>query len=172
MFLKQVYQHSKGLFTAMIIFILLQLFISYNQGMVLSPFYNYGMYSEVFTIQKNYQLFEVVQNGKRLRGQDFSPEQWDRIMLPLQYFSGINKSNDLYHTTVKRLLTKINISAKEENFISNCNYRQFEDWYTKYLEQVTKEPVSSLSIYYRTYRFSNNKLEATDSVLLLSQLCQ
>ena len=172
MFLQQVNKHSKTLLLLMVIFVIAQLFINYKRGMVISPFLSYGMYSEVMNINQSYEIFEVSQNGKRLRGQDFTPEQWDKIMLPLIYFAGINKSNQLYESDIKRLLSKLHLSSSEKNFLSACNYQQFEDWYKNYLAQITDQKTEGTTITYRTYSYQSNTLEATDKFLPLSQLCR
>ena len=52
MFLQKVYKHSKLLFLAMLGFIAGQLFINYKHGVVCSPFYHYGMYSEVMKVRQ------------------------------------------------------------------------------------------------------------------------
>lgn len=172
MFLQLVNKHSKTLLFLMVIFIIGQLFINYKRGMVITPFFHYGMYSGVINIRNSYQIFEVIQNGKRLHGQDFTPEQWDKIMLPLQYYAGTSKSNRLYETDIKRLLTKMNISSNDKNFITACNYQQFENWYKKYLSKITNQTTTSLTASYRTYLYQSNKLEATNTSLPLSQLCR
>ena len=64
MFLQQVYKYSKWFFLFMIIFIISQLYVGYKHGMVVSPFYNYGMYSEVFKIKDSYEIWEVEVNNK------------------------------------------------------------------------------------------------------------
>ena len=171
MLLQQVYKHSKWLFAVIIFFIAGQVFINYKRGVVFSPFYHYGMYSEVMNIKNSYEVLEVEQNGKVLRGQDFSPHQWDKIMLPLQYFAALGKSNSLYQSDIKRLLAKIHLAAADKNFMISCNYQQFENWYRKYLQQITKQPVTSLNIRYHIYHFTAGKLNPADSVTMLSQLC-
>ncbi len=92
----------------MIIFIAGQLFINYKHGLVASPFYHYGMYSEVMKVQAEYNVFEVTVNGRTLKGENFSAVQWDKIILPLVYFKNVSRSNDLYYTTIKRLMNKMN----------------------------------------------------------------
>jgi hypothetical protein len=129
------------------------------------------MFSEVIEVKNGYQVFEVELNGKRLRGEDFSPREWDKIILPLQFFADIKKSNQLYETDIKRLLNKIHISAHDANFLLNCNYEQFENWYKTYLENITHQKTNFLTINYRSYKYQSNKLEPTDAVLPLSQLC-
>ncbi|HEX8459879.1 MAG TPA: hypothetical protein VF623_00550 [Segetibacter sp.] len=170
MFLKKVYNYNRWLFLAICLFITAQLFVILIWGIVITPFYNYGMFSEVMHVEKSYSVFEVELNGKLLRGQDFSSEQWDKIILPLQYYTEINKSNDLYRTDVKRILGKMHISAQDENFLSICDYSDFKNWYADYLLQVTYQPVHSLKLYKRNYKFTKTLLP-TDSVTMLTQIC-
>ena len=56
MFLEKVYRYNKALFAGMLFFIVMQLFVFYKHGMVFSPWYNYGMYSEVIKPQKEYAV--------------------------------------------------------------------------------------------------------------------
>ena len=172
MYLRQLNTHHRLLSAFAIIFICGQLFVILIWGIVITPFYNYGMYSEVIEIKKNYEVFEVEVNGKRLRGEDFLPQQWDKIILPLQFYAGINKSNDLYKTEIKRLMDKMHIPVTEQNFLLSCNYQQFENWYKDYLQNVTKQKTASLKIQYRNYEYRSNKLEPTASSLPLSLLCR
>src|SRR5438128_4625339 len=129
MYIRQLHSYSRVLFAIVIVFICAQLFVILIWGIVITPFYNYGMYSEPMDIKKSYEVFEVEVNGRRLRGQDFSPQQWDRIILPLQFYADIKKSNELYKTDIKRLLDKMHISHNDGNFLLTCNYPQFENWY-------------------------------------------
>ena len=54
MFLKKLYRYNKLLFGGFIFFAVVQLFCFYKGGMVFSPWYNFGMYSEVVKVQKNF----------------------------------------------------------------------------------------------------------------------
>lgn len=171
MFLQKLLKHSKLLFATMIFFIAGQLFINYKHGVVFSPFYHYGMYSEVIGVKDHYQVWEIVVNGKKLKAKDYSIQQWDMLTLPLQYYAGIQKNNSLYKTDIERLLSKIHISVSEKNFIQNCNYAQFEKWYAQRIAYITNLPVNSLYIQARTYQYKNNRLVATNQTFSLAQLC-
>jgi hypothetical protein len=170
MFLQQLHRYNKRLAILVIAFICIQLFVIIIWGLVISPFYNYGMFSEVMHVNKSYRIFEVEVNGRRLRGQDFSAQQWDKVILPLEYYASINKSNTLYKTDIKRLLEKIHIETSDKNFLQQCNYQQFENWYKKYVATITFTPVHTINITYRLYKFSDT-LKPTDSVQHLAHLC-
>lgn len=171
MFLRQLQLHSRPLSILLILFVCGQLFVVLIWGIVITPFYNYGMYSEPIAVEKNYQLFEVELNGKMLRGQDFSPQQWDKVLMPLQYYAGIKKSNALYSSDIKRLLNKMHIASNNADFLQHCSYEQFEPWYKNYLESITHRRTNSLFIHYRLYKYQSNQLVATDTLQPLSQLC-
>jgi hypothetical protein len=130
------------------------------------------MYSEVIDVKSRYNVFEVQVNGERLEAKKFSPQEWDKIILPLQYYTSINtKSNALYHTDIKRLLNKMHIPTKTKHFIQKCNYEEFERWYHSYLETMLKKKINSLHILSRVYSFSSGHLNPTDTTLSLSQVC-
>ncbi len=171
LFIKQVYKHNKWLCLAMIIFIAGQLFVNYKHGMVVSPFFHYGMYSHGINVEKSYPVIEVSVNDKRLRGQDFTAQQWDKIMLPIQYHSNIGRSNELYEREIKRLLSKLHISSNENYFFQQCNEEAFEKWYKVYLASIVGQPVLQLQINQRIYAFSGQALTPTDSTKSLAQLC-
>ena len=171
MFLKQVYKHNKWLCLVMILFIAGQLFVNFKRGMVVSPFFHYGMYSHRINVEKGYPVVEVTVNGKQLRGQDFTAQQWDKILLPIQYHSNIGRSNRLYENEVKRLLGRLHISANEKDFLQKCNEESFENWYTVYLASFVGQPVQQLQINERMFAFNGQTLIPTDSIQSLAQLC-
>jgi hypothetical protein len=173
MFLQKVYKHNKLLFALMIVFIIGQLFINYKHGMAFSPFYHYGMYSEVMKEKDNYGVFEIEVNGKKLAAQNFTAQQWDKIILPLNYYSSIRtKSNTLYYSDIKRLTNAIHLNTNERNYIQTCDSKNFENWYLLYLANELKEKVNNLHTQYRLYQYKTGSLQRTDSILALSQICR
>ena len=155
----------------MIIFVVAQLFINFKHGMVITPFFHYGMYSHQIKMENSYEVFEIKVNNKPLKGSDFTPHQWDKILLPLVYCSHLPQSNGLYENEVKRLLAKLHISTKEKDFLQQCSLESFEKWYNKYLETILGEPVYSSEIQLRVYQYNDARLLPTDSVTNLAQLC-
>ena len=155
----------------MVLFIVGQLFINYKHGMVFSPFYHYGMYSEVMKEKSSYRVFEIQVNGRELQAKGFTPQQWDNIILPLNYYASINKSNALYQTDIKRLMNTIHISVNDINYMQNCDSKGFEKWYKNYLSSVLKEDIATLNILYRSYQYNSGSLQPTDSSSSISQLC-
>jgi hypothetical protein len=171
MFLQQLYWHSKWMFTLVIIVITTQLFINFKRGMVVTPLYHYGMYSEAITPKQAYQVFEIFVNGKQLQGKDFTPWQWDKIVLPLTYYSGIPKSNQMYEEDIKRLLIRLHLEPRQKRFLSTCDYAGFEHWYQLYLTSVLGEKVRNIEVKYRRYSFNTGVLQPTQNVQQLPDLC-
>lgn len=172
MFLSQLYKHSKWLFAAVVVFTVCQLVINFKRGMVVSPFYHYGMYSEVIDPKPGYEVFEVWANGQQLRGQDFMPWTWDKIIQPLTYYSSIPKSNQLFKDDIRRLMGKLHLAADEQQFLVSCDYPRFENWYKEYLAKILHQPVSTVDLRLRTYTYSAGILQPTNNVQLLSNLCR
>ena len=171
MYIRQAYQHSKWLAVIIVFFAAAQLFVNYKRGVVISPFYHYGMYSDRMLADSFYSVFEVDVDDSRLHGKNFTATEWDRILLPLQYFAGVRASNQLYKTDVARLLNKLHISAPEKAYVSGCNYQQFAAWYKQYLALLLQQHVERVNIAVREYQFTNGKLQATNKIVALSSLC-
>ena len=172
MFLKQLYKHSKLLFLLVIVFICGQLFINVKRGLVFSPFYHYGMYSEIMKPGTEYVVPEIVVDGTLLKGRDFTPWAWDKILQPLNYFTAIPLSNTRFNNEVKRVMPSFLSTQKTNNFLQACDYPVFMEWYKNYLSDIINKPVRTVDVTYRNFRFSNGKLEPTSTTFTLSSLCQ
>jgi hypothetical protein len=156
----------------MIAFVVGQLFINYKHGVVASPLFHYGMYSEVMKTHNSYGVFEVVANGKVLAGKDFTPQQWDKILVPLRYYAQLNNvSNKLFYTDIKRLMNAAHLAPNEQQYAQECDAGKFMAWYKPYLSKIVNRPVENLNVRYRLYAYKEKRLAPTDSLLTLSQLC-
>ncbi len=155
----------------MLFFAIGQLFVNYKRGLVATPFFHYGMYSHKINIEKEYEIIEVEVNGKMLRGEDFAPHIWDKILLPVAYFINIKNSNQLYNSDIKRLTGIVCLTTHEAHFIQHCNYHSFEIWYRKYLEKIVGHPIINCKLQLHNYNFNNSILQPTDSIKSLPLLC-
>ncbi len=171
MFLKQLYKYNRWYFFLVILFISGQLLVNFKRGAVFSPFFHFGMYSQVMDPQNQYTVFEVVVDGKMLQGKDFNPWEWDKLFQPLVYFVSIPNSNSLYKNEVQRVFSKFSIRANEKRFVQQCNYDQFMAWYKSYLSGILPEPASTVQVNMRTYQYSH-QLMPTQSVYPLKELCR
>ncbi len=154
MYLPDLYKRSKCWFIAILGFIICQLFINYKQGVVVSPFYHYGMYSEVFLPKKEYIVPEIRVNGALLKTKDFNPQFWDKIIQPLILFDSTDNWNrKIYFNEIEPL--NIKDSAL---YLNQLSYTAFMDWYKAYLESLLKKKIVDLSIKFSKARFDGNKM--------------
>jgi len=136
-------------------FICGQLFINYKHGVVFSPFFHYGMYSEVIPTKDHYDVTEVYINNERLASKNFSPQQWDNIIQPAEkFFAQKEWNSNLWHADIQRLLPFTD-SSKFVNVITD---RQFENWYKQRLEYITGKQVSTFGIKFISYTFNSASL--------------
>jgi hypothetical protein len=148
MYLKNLFKQSKCWFTVVAVFIVCQLFINFKHGMVFSPFYHYGMYSEVMKPQQVYPVFGVVVDGEELKAKDFTPQEWDKIIQPVDYYSKHQQWNNEMFAQAHRL-TGINDSAK---YFNRLTKNDFNFWYQQYLSQILGREITSFSIQLKTYQ--------------------
>jgi len=155
MYLKKLYHTNKWWFAAVLLFIAMQLFLNAKQGVVFSPVYHYGMYSGVMSPEKEYQVAEITVNGKKLRTQDFTPAQWDKISYTVQLFHDQQAWNSLqWNNDIKRLM-HVQDSSK---YLNNISTADFNTWYKNYLQTILHEKVDSVAIDFTTYTFDGTKL--------------
>lgn len=129
-------------------FILCQLFINFKKGMVFSPFYHYGMYSEVMKPQQSYPIFAVIIDGKELKTKDFTPQQWDKIIQPLVFYSK-HKSWNAEIFDHARKITGVSSYSYYHNRITK---KEFNIWYQQYLSELFDKEIMQVNILYKTYQ--------------------
>ncbi len=142
MYLKQLFRHNKYWFAVVLLFIFGQLFINFKRGMVFSPFYHYGMYSAVMRPEAQYPVFEVIADGQVLQAKDYTPQQWDKIMQPLLYYSRHREWNENMYRELHRI-TGMNDSAKYVNHIAK---RGFYTWYQQHLARIIDRNIKTMAV--------------------------
>lgn len=147
MYLRQVYHHNRIWFAVILLFILCQLFINIKRGLVFSPFYHYGMYSGVMKPDNNYPVVQIIADDDTLQTKDFNPQQWDKIMQPVLYYTKHKEWNENMYRELERIMA-ISDTVK---YVSNVQKKDFFDWYRKYLSQILDKEVRSLVIQQKTY---------------------
>ncbi len=154
MYLKKLYQQNKFWFVIVSLFAILQLVNNIRQDVAITPVYQYGMFSEVVKPEKNYLVFEFFVNGTLLQTKNFSPQQWDKIIVPIQLFSKQKEWNSYwFHNDIQRLLN-VSDSSKYMNDISQ---QQFNNWYKDYLQALLNEKVNSVIIQFNQYQFNESQ---------------
>lgn len=153
MYLKRLYQHNKFLFLLCIFFVFAQLFINYKRGVVCTPFYHYGMYSEVITPKNSYSIPEIFVDHQLLSAKDFTPQMWDNITQPIVLFYQSQIENNLiWQQDIHRLLPFTD-SAK---FANTLNEAGFKLWYGQHLEHLLNRQIDSVQIAFTNYFFNGS----------------
>jgi len=147
------------------------LIIFYKQGAVLSPFYNYGMYSDKISPEEDYEVMKIYVDGALLKGKDFSSQEWDRLYLSLQRYLDKDSVNDDMITVKNRLLRKLH-AGRFENlnaaFSGTIPATGFQHWYKELVESLTREDAHNISIYKYKYKWDGNQLKMSDSTMLMN----
>jgi hypothetical protein len=130
----------------------MQLFINVKRGLVVSPFYHYGMYSKPMAADTTYQVAEIYVNGRLLRSDAYTAQQWDKIIQPVVLYQNQQSWNSyLYNEQVARLL-HIQDSLPYTNRLTKAG---FAAWYRTYLESfAVQESVQHLKVTFSQYRFT------------------
>jgi hypothetical protein len=143
MFLSKLYRQHKGWFVFVVLFIIGQLFINYKHGIVFSPFYHYGMYSAVMMPSEKYEVTEIDVNGKPLQTKDFTPQAWDKIMLPLS----MNNTQQQWNSSLYNELVKSFLHTKDSSaYVNSYTSAEFKDWYETYLTSILHTKIDPLNI--------------------------
>lgn len=171
MYFRQLHQRNKFAFWLLLGACLIQLVIFYKQGAVLSPFYNYGMYSEKISPEEDYEVINIYVDGQLLKGKDFGSHEWDRLYVPLQMYLAKDSINEDMIDIKNRLLAKLHLSYLESYnapFRSNVPAADFQDWYKKLVEKLIRTDAHNINIYKCKYKWNGSQLNISDSTMLMS----
>lgn len=147
LYFQKLYRTNKFWFLIVLIFALCQLFINYKQGIAITPFYHYGMYSKKAENIDSIELYAIKINGKILQPFHFSAQEWDKLMLPVNEYCNVQKhNNDLFSKDIKRILNKLNLTADSSNFNVQKQPESFLIWYKHYASNIISTPITNLEI--------------------------
>lgn len=150
MYLKKLYKQSKPWFVLVMLFAIGQLFINYKHGVELSPFYQYDMFSLPFHFTGTYKATEVTINGKQLQPQNFTPNGWDNVMIPIIQYQNQQQWNSLlYHTTIQRLLHTSDSSL----YTNRLSKQAFDDWYRHRILRLLRVKDTNAIVSYRVVSY-------------------
>ena len=111
------------------------------------------MYSSPITPSNSYNVPEVFVNGRQLQTKDFSPQQWDNIILPVpKFYAQQNWNINQWQHDICRLLP----FSDSLKFVNNISEREFKIWYVKHLKSILKPPTDSVSIVFTNYYFDGS----------------
>lgn len=156
MYLKRLYHQSKTWFVILLLFTMGQLYINYKRGLVISPFFHYAMFSSPVVPQSTYEVPEVWVNGKQLQTKDFSPNEWDNLVIPIVYYRYQQDYNAHVFVTGVQHFLHIKDSTKYVNHITD---ETFKNWYIQQVRQIVNANDKATVEYRLTnYNYSNNRL--------------
>lgn len=156
MYLAQLYKQSKFWFVIVLLFVIIQLTLSIRRDASVTPFFHYGMYSEVIKPGKIYIVPVIKVNGNMLRTQDFTPQQWDKIIQPVVLYDKQEEWNQkLYGQHIQHIFP----FAKRDNYTNGLSKQEFYNWYRNYLQRVLHQSIDSVLINFDITAYSNKTLQ-------------
>ncbi len=157
MYVKNLYRQSKLWFVIVTLFAAGQLFINYKNGVEFSPFYHYSMFSLPFHFTSEYKVTEVMVNGQLLKPENFTPNGWDNIVIPVVQYQNQQRWNSmLYSETIKRF-----VPVKDSSlYVNRVSQAAFDAWYQKRVLHLADIKDSNAQVQYRiaTYHSHNDSL--------------
>lgn len=167
MFFKVLFKNRRGAFWLLVLACLLQWLVFYKQGAVATPFFNYGMYSGVIKPEKSYDVIKVYVNGKLLKAEDFSIQEWDKVYVPIYMFRGKDSANAFAMDIQTRFFSKIGIFPfPEQHYLFTCSTfdeKAFLNWYRLYLSALIGSQVEDFKIVKQNYVWDGHLLQPGDS---------
>ncbi|MDI9364805.1 MAG: hypothetical protein QM541_07630 [Flavobacterium sp.] len=149
----------------LIFFIVAQLVINYRKSFVVTPWYHYGMFSTPALQPDSLQVFQVEVNGKILQPLDFTPQQWDNVILPLNYF--YNTTTDTLWKKICRSVFRIsNPNPLAPNYSIQLTTSEFYSWYQTQLQQMLPNKIASIHVFSATAINKSSTLTITKKQLL------
>jgi hypothetical protein len=102
MYLRKAWHYNKPFFILVALFIIGQVFVTYNRGMVFSPFYNYSMYAYPCPRADSIKVLEMYADGKSLDPSHYSTREWDKLTMAYSYSAEL-QGNEWVLSEIQRL---------------------------------------------------------------------
>jgi hypothetical protein len=132
MFLRKVYRYNKWMFSGMLFFMLIQLIFFWKGFVVFSPWYNYGMYSEVLKPQKEYSVYNIPSKWPA-NLQLLSPQRDDKVYVTLDRYHALTQNSFMYHSQIKPKFTTLHLpQADSSSYVMNLPQQDFLQWFERY----------------------------------------
>jgi hypothetical protein len=141
------------------------IFINYKWGAVVTPVYQYGMFSSVFHIKDTQTVYHIYVNDTKLDITQYHFAERDMLIISLENYAKAPKSNSSIFFTMKHLLDKTGAGnlmqqAKYSNTVSDAT---FTEWYKKLLQQTIGYPVIKAAVFTQKYIWEGKILEPVSS---------
>ncbi|NOU38153.1 MAG: hypothetical protein HOO89_05525 [Ferruginibacter sp.] len=138
MFLVKLYHYNKYLLISFILFILVYAFINYKQGAVISPIYQFGMYSGKFYKKDTTPIFQIFVNNEKLAVSKLNFEDRDFVLIAVEKYI-LAKQNSLnINTTMQTVLARVGFGTffNKRNFENYATDKDFLNWYKNKLQKI------------------------------------
>ncbi len=172
MFIKDLYQYSKTVFIAFVLFIVLFIFINYKWGAVATPVYQYGMFSSVFNIKDTQTVYHIYVNDKKLDITQYHFAERDMLLISLENYAKALKNNSAIFFTMKHLLDKTGAGnlMQQQNYSNTISDATFTVWYKKLLQQTIGYPVLRAAVFTQNYIWEGGSIKPVSTPQKLSIL--
>ena len=169
MFLAQLYQHSKWLFTCLVAFLLAMLLINYKWGITAAPVHQYGMYSAKTALTDIQQVYELSVNGRPVDITRYNTFDRDMLLVSIEDFEKQQRVNEEAYATMKNIFRRAGLAGimREQQFLGQVSPVQFTSWYKEQLQKRSGYRVDSFSIFKRPYIWKDDRLTAVGQLQLL-----
>lgn len=169
MFLKDLYLHSKKLFIVVTLFVTTFLYINYKQGIIISPIYEYGMYSGYFHLQDTLVAYHIYVNDKIVDPAILNLAERDLVFIsPISFYMQA-EHNDINFLMSNNIFNKMHIGKiiVKSNFENNTLEKDFLNWYRKLLQKVFSIAIKRFAIYKQSYIYQDNNIKVISSPQIL-----
>ncbi len=145
MFLVKLYHYSKGLFYTLIVLLLLFLYINFKWGVVATPIYQYGMFSNAWYNAGPYPAYTVELNRHTYQLSNLPFPVRDQCVVIFSRYLSLEANNQW---AIKAMLPLYGTSFNSDDVIAGrVSAEVFSKWFEQWLGKVTGEQVNSLIIY-------------------------
>ncbi len=165
MFLKKLYGFNKIFCTGFVFVIILFCFLNYKRGMVMTPIFQYGMYSGIFHLTDTQAIYKIYVDDKLIDLTKYSFEKNDDILVSIGNYEKAKHSNAITFETMKRIMSKVGLSSfmTASNFSNNISDQDFMLWYKRKMEKLFGNPIEKIEIFSQKMLWQQDAIKAVSS---------
>lgn len=142
MYLRKAWHYNKLFFTLVVLFIIGQAFVTYNRGMVFSPFFNFSMYSVAYPRVDTLEVLELYTEGRPLSPSQLSTRNWDKLSSAYTYSANMQR-NEWVLTEMQRLTGAAGLEWPIEPYQNRLSKDEMEEkWKAMFVKVTGKQPDS------------------------------
>lgn len=154
MYLLRAWRYNKLFFITVVLFIIGQLFVAYNRGMVFSPFFNYSMYADAYPRVDTLEVLEMYTGGMPLHPSQMSTRNWDKLTAAYTYSANMRR-NQRVSSEIQRLTGNLGVQWPIGPYQNQLTKVEMEKrWRALFVEVSGNEPDS---VKWGSYQQSDGK---------------